>query len=141
MGPRLLPAALAGPALVIGLASCSGPTPRKAADARDRAASTATSAAMVAAAWDSGAAPGIYASHATAEMSASLGKADSAPVWSALPDSTSAAIHASLRVLGTTAAKLDSAIDREDRPGATRLRTSLERHGQELSAIPIDTAS
>ena len=139
MRSRLLPAPLTGATLLIGLASCGGPTPRKAADARDRAASTAASAVMVAAAWDSGAAPGIYASHATGEMSASLWKADSAPAWSALPDSTAAAIHASLRVLGTTAAKLDSAIDQEDRPGATRLRTSLEQRGRELSAIPIDT--
>ena len=121
------------------LASCGGPTPKKAARERDRATSAATSARMIATAWDSGAAPGVYASHAVGEMSASLAQAESAAVWSALPAGQDASIRRELHTLATITAKMDSAISRNDRPAIADLHGSLLDHGRALADMPIDT--
>ncbi len=123
----------------LALAACGGPTPQKAAKARDRAASTATSAGLVADAWDSGAAPGIYASDALARMAASFAKDSAAPVWSALPRPTRDPVLHELGILRVTAAALDSAVRRRDRSTVQSLRGALADHGRALTAIEIDT--
>lgn len=127
-------------AVALTIAGCGGPTPKKADDARDRAVSTATSARMIAAAWDSGAAPGVYASHAVGEMSASLAQSERSAVWSALPVSQASAIRQELRTLAVTAARMDTAIRRNDRALVTGLRGSLLDHGTSLADLPVDTA-
>jgi hypothetical protein len=123
----------------LALAACGGPTPEKAAQARDRAASTATSAGLVASAWDSGAAPGIYASDALAGMAKALEKDSAAPVWSALPGPARDPILRELGILRATTAALDSAVRRRDRPTLDALRGSLGDHGRALTAVEIDT--
>jgi hypothetical protein len=125
--------------ITVTLAACGGPTPKKAADQRDRASSAATSAAMMAAAWDSGAAPGVYASHGIGEMSASLSQAESSAVWSAIPARQASPIRRELHALASITANLDSAIRRNDRPSAADLRGALLDHGQALTDLPIDT--
>lgn len=137
--PAATPAALTF-ALALLLAGCGGPTPRKAARERDRAASTATSARMIATAWDSGAAPGIYASHALGEMSASLAQSGSSTVWSAFPGRQDSSFRRELHTLATITAKLDSAISRNDRAAMADLHGSLVDHGRALAGMPIDTA-
>ena len=142
--PRLVRAA--GPTtvlLALGLtvlaAGCGGPTPRKAAKARDRATSAATSARLIAAAWDLGAAPGIYASRAVGEMSTSLAAAESSSVWSALPTRQASTIRRELHTLAAVSAGMDTAIRRNDRAAISDLRGSLLDHGGALDGIVIDT--
>jgi len=103
--------------------------------------SAATSAGMIAAAWDSGAAPGIYASHALGRISSDVGQAGTAPVWSALPPASRVAITRELAALRGVTAAMDSAISREAHGQVAGLRQELAAHGQALAAIPIDTAA
>ena len=126
--------------LLVMLAGCGGPSPKKAADERDHAASAATSAGMIAMAWDSGAAPGVYASHAVGQMSSGLAQAESAGVWSVLPVAQSSAIRKELRTLAVVTARLDTAIRRNDRPAVADLHGYLLDHGRALTDLPIDTA-
>jgi hypothetical protein len=133
-------AATFGLVLALALAGCGGPTPKKAARERDRAASTATSARMIATAWDSGAAPGVYASHAVGEMGASLAQAESSAVWSALPAGQDSTVRRELHALATITAQLDTAIRRNDRTAVADLHGSLLDHGRTLAGTPIDTA-
>lgn len=127
-------------ALALLTACSSRPTPEKAAKERERASSAVTSAGMIADAWDSGAAPGIYSSHAIEAISTKLLEARTAPVWSALPPATRAALTGELATLHGVTAGMDSAIARRDREAAHTLRGALADHGRALAAIPIDTA-
>jgi hypothetical protein len=133
-------ARLAIPLLLLTACS-SGPSPKKAATERERMASAATSAGMIAAAWDSGAAPGIYASHALGRISGDAGRAGAAPVWSALPPASRVTITRELDALRGVIAQIDTAIGRHDHPQVAALRRELAGHGQALAAIPIDTAA
>lgn len=104
-------------------------------------ASAATSAGMIAAAWDSGAAPGIYASHALGRISSDAGQAGATPAWSALPPASRAAITRELAALRDVIAAIDTAIGRHDHAQVAALRRELAGHGRALAAIPIDTAA
>ncbi|MGE5090756.1 MAG: hypothetical protein ACM3OH_01165 [Bacillota bacterium] len=128
-------------ALVLLTACSSGPSPKKAEKERERAASAATSAGMIAAAWDSGAAPGIYASHALRRISADFRQGGEAPVWSALPPASRIALTAELGALHGVTAGIDSAIGRRDHAAVRTLHRALAEHGHALAAVPIDTAS
>jgi len=103
--------------------------------------SAATSAGMIAAAWDSGAAPRIYASHALGRISSAIGQAGAAPAWSALPPASRAAITRELAALRGVTAQTDTAIDRHDHAQVAALRRDLAGHGHALAATPIDTAA
>lgn len=124
------------------LSACSGsPTPKKAEQARERALSAATTAGMIAAAWDSGAAPGIYSSHALRAIAAKLGRSRAAATWSALPAGDRRAIVAELGILESVTADMDTAVTRRDHRAAGALRQSLSGHLRALSTVPIDTAA
>ena len=127
--------------LLLLTACSSGPSPKKAEKERERAASAATSAGMIAAAWDSGAAPGIYASHALRRISADYRRTEAAPVWSALPPASRIALTAELGALRGVTAGIDSAIGRRDHAAVDALRRALADHRRALTAVPIDTAS
>lgn len=128
-------------ALLLLVACSSGPSPKKAERERERAASAATSAAMIAAAWDSGAAPGIYASHALRRISADFRQTGAAPVWAALPPASRNALSAELGALHGVTAGIDSAIGRRDHAAVRALHRPLTEHVHALTAIPMDTAS
>ena len=128
-------------ALVLLTACSSGPSPRQAEKERDRAASAAASAGMIVAAWDSGAAPGTYASHALQRISTDLRRAETAPVWSALPAASRGALTTELGALRGAAVGIDSAIGRRDHAAARALQRALTDHGRALAAVPIDTAA
>jgi hypothetical protein len=127
-------------ALLLLTACSSGPSPKKAKKERERAASAATSAGMIAAAWDSGAAPGIYASHALRRISADFSQSEQAPVWSALPPAARRALTTELGRLHSVTAGIDSAIGRRDHIAVRALHRALAVHGYALAAVPIDTA-
>ena len=128
-------------ALLLLTACSSGPSPKKAEKERERAASAATSAGMIAAAWDSGAAPGIYASHALERISADFRRTGEASVWSALPAASRTGLIAELEALHAASAGMDSAIVRRDHAAVRALRRALAVHGYALAAVPIDTGS
>lgn len=127
-------------ALVLVTACSSGPSPRQAEKEREQAASAAASAGMIVAAWDSGAAPGIYASQALQRISTDFRRAETAPAWSALPPASRTALTAELGALGAATAGMDSAIGRRDHAAARALQRTLTDHGRALAAVPIDTA-
>jgi len=95
---------------------------------------------MIASAWDSGSAPGVYASHAIGEMSASLAQAESSAVWSALPAGQDSSVRHELHTLAAITAAMDSTISRNDRAAIVDLQASLLDHGRALADLPIDTA-
>lgn len=126
-------------ALLVLTACSGGPTPKQAEKERQRTSSAATSAGMIAEAWDSGAAPAIYASHALRQISTNLLQAGAAPAWSALPPAPRTAIVTELTALHGITAGMDSAIGRRDRGSLRALRGRLEDHAHALAAVPIDT--
>lgn len=126
-------------ALVLVTACSGGPSPRQAEKERERATSAAASARMIVAAWDSGAAPGIYASHALRRISADFRRAETGPVWSALPPASRTRLTAELGALGAVTAGIDSAIGRRDHAATRAFQRALTDHGRALAAVPIDT--
>ena len=125
---------------VLVLAACSGrPTPEKAEQERQRVSSAAASATMIAAAWDSGAAPAIFASPALGRISTNLLRTAAAPAWSALPPGPRRAIGTELVALRGVTAGMDSAIGNGDHGSLRGLRGRLEQHARALAAVPIDT--
>ena len=95
---------------------------------------------MISDAWDSGAAPGIYAAPALRRISEDLRQAGTAPAWTALPPASRIALTAELEALRGVTAGIDSAIGRRDHAAVRTLRRAVTEHGHALAAVPIDTA-
>lgn len=128
--------------IALALTACgSEPTLEKAAKERERVQSTATSALLLAGAWQDGTAPSVYATHTMQQFSSQLAKVESSTVWAVLPLPTRTRLAQELSSMGTITATMDTAMRRKDRRALDTLRAALISHQQRMSDIPIDTTS